>query len=135
MSLAVLLLSLCLHAVDGPWWQPAKEVVTCSSGGNRTPRPGGLPHAPGASGVGKIAGTSPGAPPSGKAQGPDPRAGPKVSIHSQRRSAHRCKPKLVGPHWGSVAARAAVAAWWIDEGLSCRGPAAPPRMGCDPPSH
>ena len=78
MFLVLLFLTLCLHAVDCPWWQPRTGVMAHGGGGGctnpprGTPSPGFLPGAPGASGGGNSGGTSPGGPPLGEA----PRTGP-----------------------------------------------------------
>ena len=66
MFLVLLLLTLCLHTVDCPGWQPRTGAMTHGGGwgggggGCTTPSPGFLPGAPGASGGGNSGGTSPG---------------------------------------------------------------------------
>ena len=73
MFLVLLFLTLCLHAVDCPGWQPRTGAMTQGGGGGcMTPSPGFPPGAPGASGGGNSGGTSPGAPPLGEAPGTGP---------------------------------------------------------------
>ena len=138
MFLVLLFLTLCVHAVDCPWWQPRTGVMTHGGGGCTTQSPGSLSGAPGASGGGNSGGTSPGAPPFGEVPGTGPPGwlegvdtptahegapargdGPGSSL------GEGCSPGSgEGPH-------TTVGVWRYNKGHSRRGGAAPPPIGCD----
>ena len=141
MFLVLLFLTLCLHAVDCPWWQPRTGVVTCEGAATRPRAPAPYQTHPVPVAVAKAAVPAPAAPHLGRPQGPDPRAGWRVSIRPQRTRAPRREAMALGPLWGRGATWAVarvptrqLGGWRIDTGLSRRGTAAPPPAGCDPRS-
>ena len=69
MFLVPLFLTLCLHGVNCPGWQPRKGLRTHGGGGCTTLSPDFLPGAPGANSGGNSGGTSPRTPPLREAPG------------------------------------------------------------------
>ena len=108
MFLALLLLTLCLHAIASPWWLTRAYVVSCGGGGGTTTPRGTLPVTPGAGDGGYGSGSSPGNPPPplGRPQGPDPLPGRRVSIRPQPMRAPRDEVMALGPPQGREPARA-----------------------------
>ena len=139
MFLVLLFLTLCLHAVDCPGWQPRTGAITPAGGDCTTPSPGFQPDAPGASGGGNSGGTSPAPPPP---LGEAPGTGPPNRLEGvYPPTAHEgapargdgpgsslgdgCNPgNGEGPH-------TAAGGWRYNRGHSRRGAAAPPPTGCD----
>ena len=135
MFLVLLFLTLCLHAVDCPGWQPGTGAMTHGGVGSATPSPSFLPDAPRSSGSGDNGGTSPGAPPLGEAQGPDPRTSQRVSIRPQPTRARRCEAMAPGPLWGRGAAQAVARVPTRQRGVGGRAggtPAAALRLSLPP---
>ena len=135
MFLVLLLLTLCLHAVDCPWWQPKTEVVTCRGAATRPRDP--APHRthPVPVAVAKAAVPVPAPPPLGRPQAPDPQAGWRVSIRPQPTRAPRHEAMVLGPLWGRGAARAMARVptrQWGGGGLTGGTAAAAPRLPLAP---
>ena len=106
MFLVLLFLTLCLHAVDCPWWQPRTGVMTHAGVAARPRAPASCRAHPVPVAVATAAVPAPAAPPLGRHQGPDHRAGRKVSIRPQPTRAPRREAMALGPFWGRGAARA-----------------------------
>ena len=105
MTLALLLLTLCVHAVDCPRWFTRTSVVNC--GGTAT-RPRSLaPYRthPVPVAVGTAAVPAPAPLPQGRPQDPDPKPGRRVSIHPQPTRAPRDEATALGPLRGREPAR------------------------------
>ena len=134
MFLVLLLLTLCLPALDYPWWLPRPGVLNCR--GTAT-RPRTMSHCrmhPVLVAVVKVAVPAPAAPPLGTPQHPDPRAGWRMSIRPQPTRAPRYEAMVLGPLWRRGAARAvarAPARQWGDGSLTGGSAAA----ALCPPSH
>ena len=106
MFLVLLFLTLCLHVVDFPWWQPRTGVMTHGGAATRPRAPASCRAHPVPVAVATAAVPAPAAPPLGRHQGPEPRAGWKVSIRPQPTRAPRREAMALGPLRGRGVARA-----------------------------
>ena len=112
MFLVLLLLTLCLHAVDCPWWLTRPGVVTCGGAATRPRTLAPCRTHPVLVAVVKVAVVKAAVPapapppPLGRPQDLDPRPGMRVSIHPQPTRAPRNEAMALGPLRGRGAARA-----------------------------
>ena len=104
--LVLLFLTLCLHAVDCPGWQPRTGAITPGVGTARPRAPASNRRHPVPAAVATTAVPAPAPPPLGRYEGPDPRTGWRVSIRPQSTRAPRREAMALGPFLGTGAARA-----------------------------
>ena len=99
MILALLLLTLCLHAVDCPRWLTRIGVVKCREAPTRprSPAPYRTHPVPMAVGKAEVPAKAPPPPPPGGAQDPDPWPSRRVSIRPQPTRAPRDEAMALGP--------------------------------------
>ena len=137
MFLVLLFLTLCLHAVDCPWWQPRTGVMTHGGGAARPRAPASCRAHPVPVAVETAAVLAPAPPPWGGTgdRTPEQAGGcPYATAHEGapvRGDGPRsslgvgCSPGSgEGPH-------TAVGGWRYYRGHSRRGAAAPPPTGCN----
>ena len=129
MFLVLLFLTLCLHAVDCPWWQPKTGVVTCGGAATRPRAPAPYRTHPVPVAVAKAAVPAPAPPPLGRTQGrPE-------GVYTP--AAHEGAPARgdgPGPLWGRGAARAVARVptrQWEGGGLTGGSAAVAPRLPLD----
>ena len=107
MILALLLLTLCLHAVACPRWLTRVWVVTCGGAATRLRSLAPYRTRPVPETVGKAAVPAPTPPPPlGRPRGPDPQPGRRVSIRPQPTRAPQDEVMALGPLRGREPARA-----------------------------
>ena len=138
MFLALLLMTLCVHAMACPRWLTRAWVVSCGGGGGRTTPPGTLPVTPGAGDGGYGNGSSTGNPPLGAAPGTAPLAWqggvytPTAHAGAPGQGDGPGSPPGEGTSPGGGRGPHAGVGWWrYGKGHSRRGAAAAPRTGND----